>query len=82
MEGKAGVLQPHTLEEMVQGTQEGEMIHFNFFHIGTGSSLGDNVVSDKVSTYVLVLVEDVGGSTSLGPVVECAVAVTAATLVR
>lgn len=77
MDGKAGSLKLRPCGEMVHGTDIDEMVHFAFFHAGTGEKLGDNSVGDEASKYLHVLIEEVSGYSWLEPALACTAAVTA-----
>lgn len=40
MNGKAGALKPHPLEEVVHGVELSEVVYFDFLHIEAGGGVG------------------------------------------
>lgn len=58
MDSKLETLKPRRLGEVVYGTEVGELIHFDLFHIGTVGVLRTNGVGRKTREYFLVLVEN------------------------
>ena len=65
-----GGLVPRPLSDTVHGKQVGEVIHFDFLHLGD-SNVADGVDTRDGFRYVLVIVEDVSGYVWLRPARKC-----------
>ena len=61
---------PRPLAETVRGQVVGEVVHFDFLHIGE-SEVADGVDSRDGFVYLLVLVEDVSNYVWLRPAWAC-----------
>ena len=59
MDSKAGEKVPRSLGETVHGIRPGEMVHFDYLHVGASGRLGDHGFDDdKGYRYILVTMND------------------------
>ena len=80
-DSKSGTIIPRPLAELRHGTVVGEVLHFDFLHLGDAE--GGGMISEQSGlAYLLVLVEDVSGYVWLEPEQSCTAAATARALIR
>ena len=59
IDSKAGEQVPRPLGETVHGTRPGEVIHFDYFHVGASGALGDDGLDeDGGSRYILIMMDN------------------------
>ena len=78
MERKAGEKMSRTLGETVHGTRPGEVVHFDYLHVGASGPLGDDGLDeDGGYRYVLVMMDDMSNWVRLEPTEACTARLTA-----
>ena len=68
MDSKAGEKVPRPLGDTAHGTRPGEMVHFDYLHVGASGQLGDDSLDeDEGCRYILVMMDDISNSVWLEP---------------
>ena len=72
MDCKAWEKVPRQLGEMVHGTRPGEVVYFDYLHVGTSGPSGDDGFDeDEGYRYILVMMDDMSNWVRLEPAEAC-----------
>ena len=78
MDSKAGEKVPRSLGETVHGTRPGEVVQFDYLHVGASGPLGDDGLDeDGGYRYILVMMDDMSNWVWLEPTEACTARLTA-----
>ena len=78
MDSKAGKKVPRPLGETVHGTRPGEVVHFDYLHVGASGPLGDDGLDEDLGyRYILATMDDMSSWVWLEPTEECTARLTA-----
>ena len=78
MDSKAGEKVPRSLGETVHGTRPGEVVNFDYLHVGASGPLGDDGLDeDRGYRYIIVMIDDMSNWVWLEPTEACTARLTA-----
>eukprot|EP00752_Nemacystus_decipiens_P007839 g7004.t1 len=78
MDSKAGEMVPRPFDETVHGTRAGEVLHFDYLHVGKSGPLGQDGLDESDGyVYLLVMMDDLSNFAWLEPTGACTAALTA-----
>ena len=81
-ESKAENMVPRRMGEVVHGESVGEVVHFNFLHVGAGGSLGTKGVGKQGYQYLMVIVDNLSSFVWMEEAATCTAEVAVRTLLR